>query len=101
MRKGLNDVFMKHDFPATAVGCGSIASVGFGQQHIETYYDFQKSDMNMLYKWHMWLATRYNIYTYPGVGAFFISAVHTDEEIDAIITATEEFVKMEKKEENV
>jgi len=49
----------------------------------------------------MWLATRYKIYTYPGVGAFFISTVHKDEEIDAIIAATEEFVRMEKKEEIV
>jgi glutamate-1-semialdehyde 2,1-aminomutase len=96
-RDGMNKVFARHDFPAQAVGCCSTNGVAFTEKlPIKSAYDFEKrTDTEKLYKWHMYLATRHGIYTYPGSGAIFLTAMHTEEDIDKLIANTEEFVKTE------
>jgi glutamate-1-semialdehyde 2,1-aminomutase len=96
-RDGMNKVFERHDFPAQAAGCCTTNGVAFTEKlQIKSAYDFEKrNDTEKLYKWHMYLATRHGIYTYPGSGAIFLTAMHTEEDIDRLVASTEEFVKTE------
>jgi glutamate-1-semialdehyde 2,1-aminomutase len=98
LRNGLNSVFRKYEFPAQAVGCGSCNSVAFTDKlPIKSVTEYkQRQNHGVLYKWHMYLAVHYGIYTYPGGGAFYIMTPHTNEDIDRVIAATEDFVKKEK-----
>jgi len=94
-RKGLNDVFERHKFPAQAVGCGSFNNVCFTQTlPVKDSHDFlQKNDRKKAYKYRIWLMTYAGIICQSG---FYISAVHTTKDIDDLIAATEDYVKREK-----
>ncbi|MCS7116624.1 MAG: aminotransferase class III-fold pyridoxal phosphate-dependent enzyme [Nitrososphaerota archaeon] len=96
-RKGLNEIFERYNFPAQAVGCCSTNGVAFTDKlPIKSAQDYKaKANAEKLYKWHMYLATHHGIYTYPGSGGIFITAVHTQEDIDHLIASTEEFVRKE------
>ena len=96
-RNELNEIFQSYDFPACAVGCCSTNGVAFTDKSPTSATDYMmKTNPQMLYKWHMYLATHCGIYTYPGSGGIFISAVHTEADIDSLVEGTEEFVRREK-----
>jgi len=96
-RNGLNEVFERHEFPAQAVGCCSANSVAFTELPVRSPTDYRtRSNMESLYKWHIYLATHSNIYTSP-TSCIFISAIHTEKDIEHLIESTEEFVKEEKR----
>lgn len=93
-RNGLNDLFERYEYPAQAVGCGSMNGVVFTEKlPVRTCYEARAGDPEELYKYRLWLMTHAGIYT---TGAFFISAVHTYDHIDDIISATEDFIKKER-----
>lgn len=97
-RKELNEVFEKHDFSAQAVGCCSTNSVAFTDElPVRTPADYMtRANKDMLYKYHMYLATHGDIYTNPG-SCIFISAVHTEKDVDHLVDCTEDFVRKEGK----
>jgi len=88
-------------FQLKAVGCGQIALIGLVQVLLKLIMVFKDliriCYINGICRWRPDI----KIYTYPEVGAFFISAVYTDEDIEAIINATEEFVRAEMRREMV
>lgn len=101
LREGLNDVFERNEFPAQAVGTGSLCNVCFVKDPkdlpIVRPLDFQlKNDETAGRKWRLWLRTYAGIEALSGLSMMMGVPPHTSEDIDNLIAATEEYVKKEK-----
>jgi len=96
-RNGLNDIFERYSYSAQAVGCCSANGVAFTDKlPIKSALEYRaRASREKMYLWHMYLASQYGIYTPPGLGAIFVSAVHNTDDIDHLIASTEEFVRKE------
>lgn len=94
--KGLNDVFERHRFNAYANGCASICGICFTDKiPVETPAEFsQRQNKADLRKFYLWLMTHADVFA-PTAG-FVMMAVMTYEEIETIISAAEDYVKLER-----
>lgn len=90
-KKELNQFFEEEKIKAQAVGTGSMISVYFTEKPIKSCYDLEATDKKALYRYHLWLVTQ-GVYTLLGKN-FYISAVHTEEDIDYLVEKTREYFK--------
>lgn len=88
-KERLNDFFEKKKVKAQAIGTGSFLHVAITDKHISIADDLLEANKQEQYKYHLWLITQ-GIYISPGSN-FYISAVHTQNDIDALIEKTQEY----------
>ena len=88
LQEGLQDALRA--VPAQVNRVGSLLTVFFTQQPVTTYAQARSSDLERFKQWYNGLLQR-GIYAAPSqFEAMFLSAVHTDQEIERIIQAARE-----------
>ncbi|NIQ32630.1 MAG: aminotransferase class III-fold pyridoxal phosphate-dependent enzyme [Nitrososphaeria archaeon] len=90
-REELNEFFEAQKIKAQAIGTGSLVNVQFTEKPIQYVQDLAATDKKAQYRYHLWMATQ-GIFTLPGCN-FYISAVHTEEDIDFLTEKTKEYLK--------
>lgn len=88
LQEGLQDALQT--VPAQVNRVGSLLTVFFTQQPVTTYAQARSSDLERFKQWYNGLLQR-GIYAAPSqFEAMFLSAVHTDQEIERIVQAARE-----------
>ena len=88
LQEGLRDALQA--LPAQVNRVGSLLTVFFTPQPVTTYAQARSSDLEQFKQWYNGLLQR-GIYAAPSqFEAMFLSAVHTDQEIEQIVQAARE-----------
>ncbi len=93
MRDGLEDVFGRGRLPATVTGVGSTFAIHFQAKIPRNAADTARNDAAATRAYFSHMLDRGIVYLSPNVSHCWISSPHTEENIDAYLSATEEFVK--------
>jgi glutamate-1-semialdehyde 2,1-aminomutase len=93
MRKGLEDIFSRSKTPAVVTGVGSTFGMHFQKDKPKNAGDTEKNNIETTKAYFKHMLERNIIYLSPTVSHSWISSPHTDEDIDAYLAATEEFMK--------
>ncbi len=84
---GLKEIIAHAGYPIAINSIGSMGTMFFGVESVETYEDAIKSDTKRFAKFHQEML-RSGVYLPPAqFEAFFLSIAHGDKEIDTILTA--------------
>jgi glutamate-1-semialdehyde 2,1-aminomutase len=93
MRDGLEDIFGRGRLPATVTGVGSTFAIHFQSKIPRNAADTARNDAAVTKTYFTHMLDRGIIYLSPNVSHCWISSPHKAEDIDAYLTATEDFVK--------
>ena len=93
LENGLTEVFSKAGFPVRINRVGSMISIFFTENVVETFTDVQNSDMNLFAAFfHEMLEN--GVHLPPsGYESWFLSTTHTDNLIDFTISAAEKSIQ--------
>ena len=93
LQEGLQEIFRKAKVPAQVNRAGSILTVFFSKTPVTGYDQARACDLERFAKWYRGLL-EHGIYAAPSqFEAMFLSTAHQEEDIDAILVATEEVAK--------
>ena len=96
MRNGLQEIFNESKHPASVTGVGSTFGIHFQKEKPKSAGDTAKNDLDMTRAYFQYMLEADIIYLSPTVSHSWISSPHTDEDVDAYLTATEAFMKSYK-----
>ena len=85
LRTGLKETFDKAGIPVQAQGIGSLATLFFTEKEVTSYDDAKTSDTAMYAKYWNGLREKGIIVAPSQFEALFISAAHTEEDIEYFI----------------
>jgi len=92
VRDGLEDIFGRGRLPATVTGVGSTFAIHFQSRIPHNVSDTAKNNIPATKAYFTHMLNRGIIFLSPTVSHCWISSPHTNEDIDAYLAATEEFV---------
>lgn len=94
LRDGLNDLFARQGFDARAIGPGSTFNIVFTKGKISDYRDAAKCDAKLRQKFDFGLMAR-GFHFHPDK-PFYTCTEHSDKDVDATLTTSEEVLKKMK-----
>ena len=99
LRKELEDIVSRYDAPCYVTGVGSMAKIHFLKSKNRTDFKsvFMNSDKEREKKYFHFLISKGILAMIPGKVHFFISLPHSEEDIEKLISATEEFIRIKSK----
>ncbi|MBZ6078860.1 aspartate aminotransferase family protein [Microvirga puerhi] len=94
LRYGLQDVLTKAGLPAHVVGIGALMQVWFTTRPIRNYRDAERfADQQLFDRWWRGMLSR-GVLFHPGAYEnLFVSAAHTQEDIDATLDAARDVAR--------
>ncbi len=90
-RAGLADTFRAHGIAAAVTGIGSAIGIHFRDGAPRNAREAAEDDVAMSHAYFDHMRARSIAYLSPGLPHMFLTAAHTDADIDAFVAATEEF----------
>jgi len=93
MREGLVDTFERNRVAADVTGVGSVFAVHYQKGKVRNAGDTARNDMPMTQAYFAHMLDNNILYLSPNVSHCWLSSAHTREDVDAYLSATEEFVK--------
>jgi glutamate-1-semialdehyde 2,1-aminomutase len=96
LRSGLRQLFQQYGILAQATGIGSMFGVIFTDQPIRNRRDILESDMQRLGDFSLGMITEGILMPIRHIG--FISAAHTKEDIEQVLTAAENVLRIMERE---
>ena len=98
LRNSVDKAFAERGYRTNTTGAGSLFATHFleeGQKKISTPEDVNSSDRATEKEYYFSLIAEHGIYFVPGhIGA--VSTVHTDSDIDKLISASRDFAKRKR-----
>lgn len=91
LRKGLMDIFS--DAPVSVTGDGSLFAVHFQKEEPKHSGDLVKTDIKASQDYFKHMLDSGIVYLTPAVCHGFVCEPHTDEDMEAFLSASEDFVK--------
>ena len=92
LRKGLRRIFEKQGLPACVQGEGSLSTVFFTEGPVMNYDDASKSDTERYARFWRGMAARGILMAPSQFEALFISAAHTEADIEYFIASADEVI---------
>ena len=96
MRNGLQDIFDRSKYSASVTGVGSTFGIHFQKDKPKNAGDTAKNNIEMTRAYFEYMLEENIIYLSPTVSHSWISSPHTDKDVEAYLTTTEEFLKSYK-----
>ncbi len=93
LRDGLGDTFRFNGIPAAITGIGSTVGVHFRDGAPRNAAEAAEDDVTLARAYFDHMRARGIAYLSPGLPHMFLSAAHTDADIDAFVSATAEFAR--------
>jgi glutamate-1-semialdehyde 2,1-aminomutase len=92
MRTGLLEIFDDCKYPASVTGVGSTFGVHFQKDMPKNAGDTAKNNLEMTRAYFKYMLERNIIYLSPTVSHSWISSPHTEEDVEAYLAATADFM---------
>jgi glutamate-1-semialdehyde 2,1-aminomutase len=96
MRSGLLDIFNRSKIPASVTGIDSMFGIHFQDNPPKNAGDTAKSDLKLTRAYFNHMLESNIIYMSPNLSHSLISSPHTKADVDAYLSATEDFFKIQK-----
>jgi glutamate-1-semialdehyde 2,1-aminomutase len=96
MRSGLLDIFNRSKIPASVTGIDSMLGIHFQDNPPKNAGDTAKSDLKLTRAYFNHMLESNIIYMSPNLSHSLISSPHTKADVDAYLSATEDFFKIQK-----
>jgi glutamate-1-semialdehyde 2,1-aminomutase len=93
MRNKLQEIFNESKYPASVTGIGSTFGIHFQEERPMNAGDTAKNNLEMTRSYFQYMLETNIIYMSPTVSHSWISSPHTDENVEAYLAATEEFIR--------
>jgi glutamate-1-semialdehyde 2,1-aminomutase len=93
MREGLEDIFQKSHIPASVTGIGSVFGIHFQKAPPKNAGETRRNNMEATRAYFKHMLENGIIYLSPTTSHSWICSPHTTEDVEAYLTATEEFMK--------
>jgi glutamate-1-semialdehyde 2,1-aminomutase len=90
LQKGFEAALAKHDVPACVQRVGSMITLFFGRGPVKSYDDAKGSDAARFGRWHAAMLARKEYWPPSQFEAAFLSAAHTEADVDATVKACDE-----------
>jgi glutamate-1-semialdehyde 2,1-aminomutase len=90
-RSRLHEVFARRGIPAAMTGLGSMIAVHFQEAPPRNARDAARSDAALARQLHAFLLARGISYLTPAMPHFFLSTAHTDEDLERLVDAADDF----------
>lgn len=98
LREGLEDIFGRYDLRAHATGIGSLVGVHFTRTKPKDIVTAtQDKDVQLTKDYFYFMLNDDVLFLKPDRPVFLISAAHGEEEIDRVLSLTEEFARLHRK----
>ena len=93
MRAGLEEIFMRYKTPAVVTGVGSTFGIHFQKEKPKNAGDTEKNNLDVTRAYFKYMLEHNIVYLSPTVSHSWVSSPHTEKDVDAYLTVTEEFMK--------
>jgi glutamate-1-semialdehyde 2,1-aminomutase len=90
LESGLNDALQSTGVEGTVQRVGAMLTLFFSKGPVENYVDAAAANHELFGAWHRGLVERKIYWPPSGYEAAFLSAAHSEEDIDATVTAARE-----------
>lgn len=93
LKQGMERVLKQYNLPYQIQCCGSLLTLFFCEQPVHTFSDVQKCDTNLYAKYFQGMLKRHIMLAPSQYEAMFISAAHSEQDIQYTIDAFAEVIK--------